>query len=207
MTYARLVRLGIDMDDPVDCDPVDYDYVPFDEPQPVRRTCEHCGNEFEKWARRCETCWEEKFVGPPEPPAPAKPVWGSQAAHQEYLARKERRHQIDARRSKAANAVSRAVRIGDLRPARELSCVDCGVQAFCYDHRDYSKPLDVEPVCKRCDCLRGAAAPYDGYDGRWLRRMQATAKRLAERATGGQISRHDLRPDIFGPAPATERAA
>lgn len=28
-----------------------------------------------------------------------------------------------------------------------------------------------------------------------------------ERATSGGISRHDLRPDIFGPAPAQEPAA
>lgn len=27
-----------------------------------------------------------------------------------------------------------------------------------------------------------------------------------ERATGGQVSRHDLRPDIFGEAPVTEAA-
>lgn len=28
-----------------------------------------------------------------------------------------------------------------------------------------------------------------------------------EEATGGEISRHDLRPDIFGPAPKKRRAA
>lgn len=28
-----------------------------------------------------------------------------------------------------------------------------------------------------------------------------------EKATGGEITRHDLRPDIFGPAPKRKRAA
>lgn len=93
----------------------------------------------------------------------------------------ERERYLSARRSKAASAVAAAVKSGQIPPARDLVCVDCGAQAFCYDHRDYSKPLDIDPVCKRCDCLRGAGAPYDGMDGRWLRRKQATEKRLAER--------------------------
>lgn len=37
------------------------------------------------------------------------------------------------------------------------ACVDCGAQATCYDHRDYSKPWAVEPVCDRCNTLRGPA--------------------------------------------------
>lgn len=36
-------------------------------------------------------------------------------------------------------------------------CVDCGATATCYDHRDYSKPWQVEPVCDRCNRLRGPA--------------------------------------------------
>lgn len=30
-----------------------------------------------------------------------------------------------------------------------------GAQALFYDHRDYSKPLQVEPVCGRHNKLRG----------------------------------------------------
>lgn len=37
------------------------------------------------------------------------------------------------------------------------ACVDCGAKATCYDHRDYSKPWAVEPVCDRCNTLRGPA--------------------------------------------------
>jgi len=165
------------------------------------RPCPRCAKPMHKWGRTCIDCYRAAHNM-----AERKPHLSPKELRQQYLARKERRRQIDARRAKAAQAVSKAVRQGALRPARELTCVDCGVQAFCYDHRDYSKPLDVDPVCKRCDCLRGAAAPYDGFDGRWLRRMQATAKRLAERATEGQVTRHVLRPDIFGPAPASRAA-
>ncbi|MFA5633142.1 MAG: hypothetical protein WC997_16665 [Porticoccaceae bacterium] len=32
-----------------------------------------------------------------------------------------------------------------------------------YDHRDYRKPLSVEPVCRRCNLSRGYAIPADGF--------------------------------------------
>lgn len=41
----------------------------------------------------------------------------------------------------------------------EVLCVDCKkARAQCYDHRDYNRPLDVEPVCYRCNLHRGPAA-------------------------------------------------
>lgn len=39
-------------------------------------------------------------------------------------------------------------------------CVDCGAPAQGYDHRDYMRPLVVEPVCRKCNRRRGPAAPY-----------------------------------------------
>jgi len=36
-------------------------------------------------------------------------------------------------------------------------CVDCGESARHYDHRDYMRPLDVEPVCASCNIRRGSA--------------------------------------------------
>src|SRR3990167_535196 len=37
------------------------------------------------------------------------------------------------------------------------SCADCGKPATCYDHRYYSLPLEVDPVCVRCNINRGPA--------------------------------------------------
>lgn len=59
----------------------------------------------------------------------------------------------------AHRAVNSAVARGDLPPARTLACVDCGKPARDYDHRDYGKPLEVEPVCRSCNRLRGPARP------------------------------------------------
>lgn len=36
-------------------------------------------------------------------------------------------------------------------------CVDCGGTAVCYDHRDYAAPLNVDPVCRKCNVRRGPA--------------------------------------------------
>jgi DNA-binding XRE family transcriptional regulator len=39
--------------------------------------------------------------------------------------------------------------------ASAFKCVDCGAPATQYDHRDYSKRRDVEPVCEPCNKKRG----------------------------------------------------
>lgn len=64
--------------------------------------------------------------------------------------------------NEAISAVNRAVKYGKIQPATAFACVDCGKPAQCYDHRDYSKPLDVEPVCRSCNHKRGPAAPHTG---------------------------------------------
>ena len=81
-------------------------------------------------------------------------------------------------RKAAAEAVAKAVKRGELPPAKTQKCVDCGKQASEYDHRDYTKYLDVQPVCRGCNCRRGAGRPYDGVCKRSLRLMLATEKRL-----------------------------
>jgi hypothetical protein len=58
----------------------------------------------------------------------------------------------------AANAaVNKARRRGELSPACEHKCADCGKQARDWDHRDYTKPLEVQAVCRSCNQHRGAA--------------------------------------------------
>lgn len=55
---------------------------------------------------------------------------------------------------KEVNAI---IRQANLPPADGQTCVDCGKRAFHYDHRYYSRPLDVVPVCRVCNIRRGAA--------------------------------------------------
>lgn len=64
---------------------------------------------------------------------------------------------VDPVARKAHSAVTRAVQNGTLPRAKTLVCVDCGKPAFDYDHREYSKPLEVVPVCRACNKKRGPA--------------------------------------------------
>ena len=57
----------------------------------------------------------------------------------------------------AHGIVARAISKGLLPAASSHYCVDCGKPALHYDHRDYSRPLDVEPVCRSCNVMRGPA--------------------------------------------------
>lgn len=60
---------------------------------------------------------------------------------------------------RAHAAVQAGVRNGLLPSlkAGEYACTDCGGVACEYDHRDYSRPLEVAPVCKSCNRKRGTA--------------------------------------------------
>jgi hypothetical protein len=56
---------------------------------------------------------------------------------------------------KAIRKVRYAVSRGRLPHPATLLCVDCTRPAEVYDHRDYTKPLDVAPVCMSCNGARG----------------------------------------------------
>lgn len=57
----------------------------------------------------------------------------------------------------AITSVLRAVQRGEFPPAKQCECADCGRPARDYDHRDYTRPLDVTPVCRGCNQRRGPA--------------------------------------------------
>jgi len=57
--------------------------------------------------------------------------------------------------------VTRAVKLGRLLPATSHRCVDCGAWATCWEHRNYDKPLNVEPTCDSCNHKRGPASFAD----------------------------------------------
>lgn len=62
--------------------------------------------------------------------------------------------------ARAMNIVSLAVKNGELPNLKKriVFCVDCKEsRATEYDHRDYSQPLKVYPVCHPCNTKRGPA--------------------------------------------------
>ena len=57
----------------------------------------------------------------------------------------------------AHRLVKMAVNRGLLPDVKTQTCVDCGKQARVHEHRFYTRPLDVEPVCLGCNQARGVA--------------------------------------------------
>lgn len=84
-------------------------------------------------------------------------------------------------RGAAASALAAEVKNGRIPRADTLSCTDCGRPAEAYDHRDYTKPLQVDPVCRSCNVMRGPADVWPGgFDPR--PKVLNTAPQLAEAA-------------------------
>ena len=80
------------------------------------------------------------------------------------MGRCHRCHDIYAKvRGKASSLINAAIKRGTIAPAKQFKCTDCDAQASRYDHRDYDKPMEVVPVCVRCNQLRGNAKVSDDH--------------------------------------------
>lgn len=80
------------------------------------------------------------------------------AKQAEAARRWQRAHPLAYR---AQRMVKRRVKKGKLPPATDFDCVDCGKPATDYEHRDYTKPLEVVPTCRSCNLRRGSGYPYN----------------------------------------------
>lgn len=63
----------------------------------------------------------------------------------------------------ASMIVQRARKDGLLPSPNGMPCTDCGGAALEYEHRDYNKPLEVDPVCRSCNLKRGPGRPKFGF--------------------------------------------
>ena len=72
-------------------------------------------------------------------------------------ARAERARLVKSGQYAAHKAVRLAVLRGAMQPVAGQACADCNGPATEYEHRDYGKPLDVVPICRRCNIRRGPA--------------------------------------------------
>lgn len=60
-------------------------------------------------------------------------------------------------RQNAYYHLGKAIARGDIVHPSTLKCRDCGGGATSYEHRNYSEPLRVDPICFSCNKRRGAA--------------------------------------------------
>lgn len=75
--------------------------------------------------------------------------------------------------------VQKAIRAGEIPCLKDkkTKCSDCKFPATEYDHGDYHKPLEVEPVCRSCNIKRGVAI---WPKGPCPRRLYMTANRKVD---------------------------
>lgn len=112
-------------------------------------------------AYRCSECEEKRIASENEAKlarAKYKQRTADRKAHRVAIGidgfRKRGAPELRLRR--AAHAFTRAaIASGFLVDPTSCACTDCGKQAECYDHRDYSKPMAVDPVCRSCNNIRG----------------------------------------------------
>ena len=67
------------------------------------------------------------------------------------------RKQAQLVQQRAVAKVRHAVKTGKLLHPTKHRCYDCDRPAQVYDHRDYAKPIAVEPVCQSCNHKRKQA--------------------------------------------------
>lgn len=53
-----------------------------------------------------------------------------------------------------------AIDTGKLKDWRGQKCNFCGESAIGYEHRDYSQPFDVTPICRSCNWKLGPASNF-----------------------------------------------
>lgn len=97
------------------------------------------GKKIVRWLRRCWSCGKE--------------FWRRGGVDNCDVCLNDFLHQA----ARAHAKVGAAIRQGLLSRPTLFECVDCGQPATCYDHRDYNKPLEVDPVCRGCNKRRGHA--------------------------------------------------
>lgn len=55
----------------------------------------------------------------------------------------------------ALRIVSISRKEGLLADPKTLKCMDCGKNAKYWEHRNYARPLLVDPICQKCNIKRG----------------------------------------------------
>lgn len=107
---------------------------------------------------------------------------------------------IGSGKMRAGSAVASAVKRRTLQRPSEYFC-SCGQKAAQYDHRDYNKPLDVEPICRRCNIRRGSAIPKNWTVDEWKQYVRSLLKNPVCRRPYLRHASKIVFPVSFGVAP------
>lgn len=114
----------------------------------LRSYCKNCEIDYRKSVARSES--SQKYVRSEKGKENARRYYKRAAQDGRIKHILDRRYASAPEAIRAHRKISYAVRAKHIPPAKELRCKHCGQQAQQYHHPDYSKPLDVIPLCKMC---------------------------------------------------------
>jgi hypothetical protein len=108
----------------------------------LRSYCKHCSNQIAQASR---------VKHPGQRSASDKAYYEKTKVNIEKFREKSRAHKKKYKKQYEAHLkVKWEVKSGRLQPVSECQCQKCGKVAEEYHHPDYSKPLEVIPLCKAC---------------------------------------------------------
>ena len=96
--------------------------------------CFRCGHEWIPKVENIRTCAKCR-----------SPYWNKAKSKLDYM----------KMRNWAVGVVQMSKYKNLLESASKKKCVDCGNNANHWEHRNYSRPLLIEPVCQSCNIKRG----------------------------------------------------
>lgn len=110
-----------------------------------------------------------------------------------------------ARQMRVSAVVHAAIKRDELAHPRKLKCVDCGKDANGYEHRKYTRPLDVEPTCRSCNSRRGRADDIPEFIAETLGVAVEQVKSVLDKTR--EIRESQIWPDIDDVIDIAMRAA
>ncbi len=129
-------------------------------PKPGRKTgaCKACQKAYDKAWQQANPEKQQARVkawrkANPEKQRAKTKAW-QQANPEKVKSNTDKYRKNNPEKYAAQAIVNNAIKRGDLPRVSTCDCVDCGVPAVNYHHEDYSKPLEVEPLCKKCHVKR-----------------------------------------------------
>ena len=120
------------------------------------KPCSKCGGttRYVNGAKSCVACARRRASLPENRQATKEWLQNTNEGKEAVRRGNRSRYKRDREKVLARSKVRVYWKRGKLPAPTECMCLDCGIQATEYHHEDYSKPLEVIPLCKSCHIKR-----------------------------------------------------
>jgi len=113
-----------------------------------------CTTRYVNGAKNCVACAQKRAALPEKRQATKEWLRNTEEGREAVRRGNRSRNLRDKEKVLARSEVRNYWRQGKLPHPTNCICFDCGIKSTEYHHEDYSKPLDVIPLCKFCHIKR-----------------------------------------------------